>query len=132
MKRLLPFIAMAAIGAVDALHTEYSQGAVAQAGKVPVVKMVGSTAVESQGKDDQGRVQKSTNYAPDLVIIGWTPKPIGWPPVRAPPPADCPRGSCLTPTAEVLAWCGRGGLLKILPQVSTAPSDWWPASSAAH
>lgn len=84
--------AKAVIGAVDALHTAYEAGKKANAGKLPVVAMTGTTAIKTTGKG-----QTSTNYAPVFEIKSWVDRPaelsadaapaqVSPPP--PPPPAD--------------------------------------------
>ena len=55
---------------IDALHTEYEAGKVSNAGKLPVVALADTLAIESKG---QG--QKSTNYRPVFQIIAWVDRP---------------------------------------------------------
>lgn len=62
--------AKAVIGAIDALHDEFSRGRAANPGKLPVVSLTGTVPVVSQGKG-----QSSTNYAPVFVIKSWIERP---------------------------------------------------------
>ena len=55
---------------IDALHTEYEAGKVSNVGKLPVVALADTLAIESKG---QG--QKSTNYRPVFQIIAWVDRP---------------------------------------------------------
>lgn len=84
--------AKAVISAMDKLHTAYEAGKGANAGKLPVVSMTGSTPIVSSGKG-----QTSTNYSPDFVITKWVSRPaeLGGtaahtpaPPPPPPPPVD--------------------------------------------
>lgn len=60
----------AVLGAVDDLHTAYQAGAKENPGKLPVVALTGTKAIESKG---QG--QKSVNYAPIFEIQKWIDRP---------------------------------------------------------
>lgn len=74
--------AKAVLGAVDALHTAYVEGAKANPGKLPVVAMTGTTAIKTTGKG-----QTSTNYAPVFEIKSWVDRPaelIGGVPANEP------------------------------------------------
>lgn len=76
--------AKAVIGAVDALHDLYSAGLkdAANAGKLPVVALKGTTAIKSTGKG-----QTSTNYAPIFDIVKWVDPPpelVGGQPANEP------------------------------------------------
>lgn len=64
--------AKAVISAVDKLHTEYTEGLKANAGKLPIVRMIGSVPITSTGKG-----QTSVNYAPVFEIVSWAPRPEG-------------------------------------------------------
>ncbi len=55
------------LSAVDDLHTRYEAAPEAAAGKIPVVKLTGTTAVVTTGP--QG---KTTNYGPVFEIVTWT------------------------------------------------------------
>jgi len=66
--------AKAVINSVDALHTAYTAEKAKHPGQLPVVMMKGSTAVVSSGKG-----QSSTNYAPNLEIVKWVPRPAELP-----------------------------------------------------
>lgn len=68
--RELSSCAKVVIGALDTLHTAYEAGKGANAGKLPVVALKGSTAVVSTGKG-----QSSTNYAPVFEIVKWVARP---------------------------------------------------------
>ncbi|WP_336802406.1 hypothetical protein [Kaistia sp. MMO-174] len=59
------------IEAIDALHDAYMAAPEAAQGKVPIVKMVKTSAVKSG---------QSTNYKPTFEIIGWTERSDALPP----------------------------------------------------
>lgn len=72
------------IGALDRLHDAFISGQAANAGKLPVVALTGSTAVVSTGKG-----QSSTNYAPVFEIVKWIDRPADLvAPTRAAAPAQ--------------------------------------------
>jgi hypothetical protein len=58
--------AKSVLGAIDALHSEYEAAPEAAAGKVPVVKLMGSTPIVTKGPS--GNV---TSYAPIFKIVSW-------------------------------------------------------------
>lgn len=60
----------AVLGAVDEIHTAYLSGLKDNPGKLPVVALTGTKAIESKG---QG--QKSVNYAPIFEIKSWIDRP---------------------------------------------------------
>lgn len=62
--------AKALIGVVDRLHTEYVQAPQKAEGKLPVVKMSGTTVIETESPKG-----KTRNYAPNLSIIAWVARP---------------------------------------------------------
>jgi len=81
----------ALIKGIDALHDAYLAGTAANAGKLPVVALADTVAVESGSG-----TKKSTNYQPVFEIVGWVKRPSGLEakeqaaapaPVRAAPPA---------------------------------------------
>lgn len=55
------------LGAMDDLHTRFEAAPEAAQGKIPVVKLAGTTPVVTTGP--QG---KTTNYAPVFEIVTWT------------------------------------------------------------
>jgi hypothetical protein len=59
--------AKSVLGAIDALHCAYEAAPEAAAGKIPVVQLVGSTAITTKGPT--GNV---TSYSPALKIMTWT------------------------------------------------------------
>lgn len=67
------------LASVDALHDAFSAAPEARAGKVPVVKFAGTTAVKTTGP--QGT---TTNYAPQLAIEKWIDRPADLPSSVAP------------------------------------------------
>lgn len=68
--RELASCAKTVIGAISALHDEFTAGRAANPGKLPVVALTGSTPVVSTG---QGK--SSTNYAPIFAITKWVDRP---------------------------------------------------------
>lgn len=79
----------ALIKGVDALHDDYLAGVGANAGKLPVVALADTVAVESGSG-----AKKSTNYQPVFEIVGWVKRPSGLEakeqaaaPARSAPPA---------------------------------------------
>lgn len=81
----------AIITGVDALHDAYLAGATSNAGKLPVVVLADTVAVESGSG-----TKKSTNYQPVFEIVGWVKRPGGLDakeraaspaPMRSAPPA---------------------------------------------
>ena len=68
--RELSSTAKALIGVIDRLHTDYSGAAEKSQGKLPVLKMAGTTVVETKGPNGTTR-----NYAPNLAIAGWVDRP---------------------------------------------------------
>jgi hypothetical protein len=62
------------IGVIDRLHTEYSGAPEKSQGKLPVVKMNGTTVVETKGPSGMTR-----NYAPNLQIVSWVARPESMP-----------------------------------------------------
>lgn len=80
--RELASCAKTVIGAISALHDEYTAGQAANPGKLPVVALTGSTPVVSTG---QGK--SSTNYAPVFQIVKWVDRPaelVGGQPANEP------------------------------------------------
>ncbi len=76
--------AKALIGVSDRLHTEYSAAPEKAQGKLPVLKMSGTTVVESKGPGGTSR-----NYAPNLSIAAWVDRPASLA-MRAASPAPAP------------------------------------------
>ena len=75
----------ALIKGIDALHDMYLSGASANAGKLPVVALADTVAVESGSG-----TKKSTNYQPVFEVVGWVKRPSGLEPkgqAAAPAPA---------------------------------------------
>jgi hypothetical protein len=62
--------AKSVLGSIDALHSEFEAAPEAAQGKLPVVKLAGSTAITTKGP--QGNV---TSYAPQFVVTGWAARP---------------------------------------------------------
>lgn len=96
--RELSSTAKALIGVIDRLHTDYSNAPEKSERKLPVLKMNGTTVVETKGPNGTTR-----NYAPILVIAGWVDRPATLPkkgqPVaaQAPAPAAAPPATGSTP-----------------------------------
>jgi hypothetical protein len=68
--RELATTAKAALRGIDALHTAYMDAKDANPGKLPVVAIEKIIPIISEGGG-----QKTTNYSPIFVIIGWTERP---------------------------------------------------------
>lgn len=89
--RELSSTARAVIQVIDKLHTEFTEAPESAQGKLPVLKMQGTTMVETSGPKGVTR-----NYAPNLVISGWVDRPATLPkkgtaaPAQAPAPAAAP------------------------------------------
>lgn len=75
--------AFAFIEEIDRLHTVYSEAKAANPGKLPVLKMSGTTAVETKTKEGG----KSRNYRPNLEIAAWVDRPATLPLKDAKPAA---------------------------------------------
>ncbi len=67
--------ARVSIAGLDALHTQYEAEKGANAGKLPLVQLGGTTPVVTEGKDANGKKQSSTNYQPNWVIAKWIDRP---------------------------------------------------------
>ena len=69
------------LSAIEALYAEYLRDRERNGGKLPVVTMNGTTPVKSGSGS-----QTSTNYRPEFVISGWSPRPadLGATPANAP------------------------------------------------
>lgn len=80
------------IGSIDRLHDEYNASSEAGQGKLPVVKMTGTTVVET--KVPGGGTTK--NFAPNLQVVAWVDRPASLDdasasePAPASPPATPP------------------------------------------
>jgi len=83
------------IGSIDRLHTEYTQAPEKAAGKLPVVKMTGTTVVET--KVPGGGTTK--NFAPNLEVIGWVDRPASLDAAPTSAPAAPPAPVASTPPA---------------------------------
>jgi hypothetical protein len=81
--------AKAVIQAIDKLHTEYQAAPEAASGKVPVVKMTGTTMVESKMPNGQ----TTRNFQPVLAVVGWVDPP---PSLATPAPAQAVPASAFT------------------------------------
>lgn len=98
--RELSSTAKALIGVIDRLHTEYSNAPEKSQGKLPVLKMNGTTVVETKGPSGTTR-----NYAPNLAIVSWVDRPTTLPKKNsiaaavAPAPASTPPATGSTPVA---------------------------------
>lgn len=71
--------AQVSIKGMDALHDAYLAGEKANPGLLPVVKLDGTEAVVSAGKDVEGKKVSSQNYMPRWVITKWVPRPTELP-----------------------------------------------------
>jgi hypothetical protein len=67
--------AITSIQGMDKLHDAYLAGVKANPGLLPVVRLAGTTAVTSGGKDATGKAVSSTNYRPEWSIAKWTQRP---------------------------------------------------------
>lgn len=95
--RELSSTAKALIGVIDRLHTEYANAPESAEGKLPVLKMAGTTVVETKGPNGTTR-----NYAPNLAIANWVDRPGTLPKkgaVVAPVAAAAPPATGSTPVA---------------------------------
>lgn len=96
--RELSSTAKALIGVIDRLHTDYTNAPEKSQGKLPVLKMAGTTVVETKGPNGTTR-----NYAPNLTIAAWVDRPATLPkkgsPIAAvaPAPAAAPPATGSTP-----------------------------------
>ena len=98
--RELSSTAKALIGVIDRLHTEYSNAPEKSQGKLPVLKMNGTTVVETKGPQGVTR-----NYSPNLMIASWVDRPATLPkkngviaaPVAAAPASPPATGSTAVP-----------------------------------
>lgn len=95
--RELSSTAKALIGVIDRLHTEFEETHKIEA-RLPVVKMNGTTVVETKGPNGTTR-----NYAPNLAIVDWVTRPATLPlkglskPATAPALAATPPATGSTP-----------------------------------
>jgi hypothetical protein len=95
--RELSSSAKALINVISDLHTKYSKAPEKSEGKLPVLKMSGTTVVETKGPNGTTR-----NYAPNLSIASWVDRPAslpknGAPVVAAPAAAPPATGSKAVP-----------------------------------
>ena len=90
--RELSSTAKALIGVIDRLHTEYSNAPEKSEGKLPVLKMAGSTVVETKGPNGTTR-----NYQPNLSIVSWVDRPATLPKKGAPVAAAAPAAAAVPP-----------------------------------
>lgn len=98
--RELSSTAKALIGVIDRLHTEYANAPEKSQGKLPVLKMNGTTVVETKGPQGVTR-----NYSPNLAIASWVDRPAALPkkngviaaPVSAAPASPPATGSTAVP-----------------------------------
>jgi hypothetical protein len=67
--------AQVSIKGMDALHDAYLAGLKEHPGQLPVVKLDGTEAVQSSGKDASGKSVSSQNYMPRWSIFKWIPRP---------------------------------------------------------
>lgn len=66
--------ARSTIAGMNALDDQWKAGRGANPGCLPVIKLAGVKAVQSQGKAN-GQAVTSTNYEPVFEIIKWVPRP---------------------------------------------------------
>lgn len=102
--------AKALIGVIDRIHTLYGEAPERSQGKLPIVKMSGTTVVETKGPQGMTR-----NYAPNLSIVGWADRPAGLP----------KKGSVVTQQAAPAAAAppATGSTQVAPPKAATAPAD---------
>lgn len=103
--RELSSTARAMIGVIDRLHTEFLEAPERSQGKLPVLKMNGTTVIETKGPKGVTR-----NYSPNLMISGWVDRPGTLPKkaqtvAAAPAPAATPpaTGSTAVPPPQAKA-----------------------------
>lgn len=97
------------LSAVSELHTAYEAGLQANPGKLPVVTLVDTKPVVTNGKNGT-----STNYMPVFQIVAWAPRSqqLVWSPkaasVVAPPAASVAPAAAVAPTAAASTppWTG--------------------------
>jgi hypothetical protein len=75
---------------VNALHNDYEAGIKDNPGMVPLVKMIKTTVITTEGKDKDGKPQKSTNFAPVFEIVKWVKRPADLVPMFRAPKAPAP------------------------------------------
>lgn len=92
--RELSSTAKALINVIDALHTEFGKAPEKAQGKLPVLKMNGTTVVETKGPSGTSR-----NYSPNLVIAGWVDRPAVLPKKGQPAAAASAPAAQVTPPA---------------------------------
>lgn len=80
------------LGGLEKLHDEYVAGSKANPGKLPVVVLADTRAVESGSG-----AKKSTNYAPVFQIVQWVPRPQDL--VPSPRGAVAPAAAAPAPSA---------------------------------
>lgn len=73
--------AKSVIRLIDRLHTEFVNAPEQAEGKLPVIKMNGTTVVETKGPSGVTR-----NYAPNLQIVSWVKRPESMPKKQAAAP----------------------------------------------
>ena len=71
--------AQVSIKGMDALHDAYLAGVKDHPGQLPVVRLAGTEAVTSSGKDASGKSVSSQNYMPVWEISKWVPRPAELP-----------------------------------------------------
>jgi hypothetical protein len=67
--------AKVSIAAMDKLYDAYVAGVKDNPGKLPVVTLSGTEKVVSNGRDENGKPQSSTNYQPVWTITKWVDRP---------------------------------------------------------
>lgn len=85
----------AVISAIDKLHSEYEAAPEAAAGKLPVVRLSGSTPITTKGP--QGT---TTNYSPVFEVVSWADRPADWAARSVPAPTAGARTSAPAPQAS--------------------------------
>jgi len=83
--------ARAMIAVIDRLHTEFLESNERSQGKLPVLKMNGTTVIETKGPKGVTR-----NYSPNLTIASWVDRP-GTLPKKAQTIAVAPAASASPP-----------------------------------
>jgi hypothetical protein len=90
--------AKAFLRGLDTLHDAYLEGVKANPGKLPVVILTGTTPIVSEGKDANGKPQKSTNYMPNWGIKSWVDRPKDLVPMFKAPSSAAPAATGTPPS----------------------------------
>lgn len=107
--RELSSTAKALIGVIDRVHTQYANAPEKAEGKLPVLKMSGTTTVETKGPSGTTR-----NYAPNLEIVSWVDRPASLPKRNGIAAAIAPAPAATPPAT---------GSKAVPPPAKKAPAD---------